>query len=505
MKFRNKSLFCLILFLLIPIPTFAGTLEQLASRFVNDIKDQKIKIAVMDFSSSGVENIQDSLVVRERFTTFLAQNNNTTLIERAFLEKVFQEQKIQLSGAVSTDTVKRIGELIGADAIVSGSINTLITDEVEVNARVIQVETGKILTAGQATIKKDWKYIKPLNQVDTGRVAADSAQDYYKRASQYYSEGKSGMAIEYYSKAITLKPDYWEAYYDRGTVYLSSGKDDEAIVDFSKVLDLKLDYAAAWLSRGMAYDYKADFGKAIGDYSKAIELNPNDADAYTKRGHDYHLKEELRKAMDDFNKAIELKPNNSDIYIERGDTYCSMGDFKKNLSGSGLDVYAKEDYDGAINDYNKASTLNPRDADIYVRLGDAYNQKEDYANATDNYSKALKLNPNNADAHVRRGKAYGNKGDYDKAIADFDKAIKIEPEFDDSYLSRGLAYGSKGNYDKAIEDCSKAIELNPDNINAYECRRYAYASKHNYPKVLENLHKIEELKKGKNQHGNVGL
>jgi len=497
MKFKNKKSFCLILFLLMPIQIFAGTLEQLASKFGNDMKDPEIKIAVMDFSSSGVENNLDSIMVRERFTTFLAQNKNITLIERALLERVFQEQKVQLSGAVSTDTVKKIGELIGANAIVSGSINTLINDEVEVNARVIQVETGKILTAGQAIIKKDWKYIKPLNQIENGRIAADSAQDYYKRASQYYIDGKSGMAIEFYSKAITLNPDYWEAYYDRGTVYFSSGKDDEAIVDFSKVLDLKLDYAAAWLSRGMAYDYKADFGKAIDDYSKAIELKPDDADAYTKRGHDYHLKEELRNAIDDFNKALKLKPNDSDIYVKRGDTYCSMGDFKKTLSGSGLDVYAKEDYDNAINDYGKAFQLNPEKDNIYVRLGDVYNEKDDYVNAIDNYSKTLKLKPNDADAHVRRGKAYGNKGDYDKAIQDFNKAIQIEPYYIDAYFTRGLAYGSKGDFDKAIDDCGKAIELDPNKANAYECRRHAYASKGNYHKALEDSDKIEDLKKSK--------
>lgn len=163
LKLKNKSAVLAGLFLLMPVSGFSGTLQQLATKFGNDIKNTDTKIAVMDFYTGEAGKSQDSVVVRERITTFLAQNKNITLIERSLLERVFQEQKIQVSGAVGPDTAKKIGELTGANAIVSGTLSELSNDEVELNARIIEVGTGRVISAGQAVFKKDWKYFKPLN------------------------------------------------------------------------------------------------------------------------------------------------------------------------------------------------------------------------------------------------------------------------------------------------------------------------------------------------------
>jgi predicted O-linked N-acetylglucosamine transferase (SPINDLY family) len=61
----------------------------------------------------------------------------------------------------------------------------------------------------------------------------------------FYPSGKLDEAIEAYSKALSLKPDYAAAYYNTGVTLQEQGKLDEAITAYNKALSLKPDYAVA--------------------------------------------------------------------------------------------------------------------------------------------------------------------------------------------------------------------------------------------------------------------
>ena len=56
-------------------------------------------------------------------------------------------------------------------------------------------------------------------------------------------------SIEYYTKAIELKPDFMEAYNNRGNAYEEKGESDKAIENFTKAIELNPDYAEAYSNR----------------------------------------------------------------------------------------------------------------------------------------------------------------------------------------------------------------------------------------------------------------
>ena len=62
---------------------------------------------------------------------------------------------------------------------------------------------------------------------------------------------------------------------------------------------------------------------------------------------------------------------------------------------------------------------------IYNR-GNAYFAKGDADRAIQNYDRALTLNPKYQDALVNRGVAYEKKAAYDRAIADYNEALKLD-------------------------------------------------------------------------------
>jgi TolB-like protein len=164
-----KKLFILLTLLGLQTPVFAAApaaktatpaaaeLSALAQELGKSVKDSPgMKLAVLAFPYTSEKASEGPVVVQERLTTLLAGNKDIILIERGLMKKVMEELKLQASGAVDEDTVKKLGKMLGADAVVTGTLNDLQDGNCEVNARVVETESGKILGAASAAVTKTW-------------------------------------------------------------------------------------------------------------------------------------------------------------------------------------------------------------------------------------------------------------------------------------------------------------------------------------------------------------
>ena len=145
----------------------------------------------------------------------------------------------------------------------------------------------------------------------------------------------------------------------------------------------------------------------------------------------------------------------------------------------GTAYYEKGDYDRAIQDYNEAIRLNPKETLSHVARGDAYKKKGDFDRAIQDFDEAIRLNANYERAYYDRGGAYIDKDDYDRAIQDFDEAIHLNSNDTNAYNDRGVACAKKGDYDRAIRDYNQAIRLNSNYTLAYGNRGDAYFAQSN--------------------------
>ena len=137
---------------------WAQPLDKLAGKLSAGLKDRPaIKLAVLEFPYTGGKASEGPVIVQERLTTALAQNKKITLIERGLLKKVLGELNLQASGSIDEETVKKLGKMLGADAIVTGTLNDIKETQTEINARIVETETAKILAAASLSVKKTWK------------------------------------------------------------------------------------------------------------------------------------------------------------------------------------------------------------------------------------------------------------------------------------------------------------------------------------------------------------
>jgi tetratricopeptide (TPR) repeat protein len=254
---------------------------------------------------------------------------------------------------------------------------------------------------------------------------------YNNRGTAYSRKGNHALAIQDFSEAIRLNPNYANLYHNRGVDYYAERDYDHAIQDYSDAIRLSPDYADAYYDRGnayggrgVAYDKKDDYAHAILDYNEAIR---------------------------DYTEAIRLQPSYAFAYYGRGLTYDRRG----------IDHDDKDDYDRAIQDYNEAILLRPNDAGAYRDRGFAYNHEGDYDQAIQDFNEEIRLNPKETIAYFGRGETYDLKGDYDRAIQEFDETLRLSPKDAFVYAARGDTYLFQSNLAAAIPDFENAISGAP--------------------------------------------
>ncbi len=131
-----------------------GPIEDLAKQLSSGIKTHHIiRIAVLPLSDASHEvNRPLGNYLTEKLTTALYKIGSAKVVERSQLDKVIEELHLTMSGRFDEASVQRIGKLLGVDAVIVGSYTELGTHTVEVNSRVIHVETGEIVGVGTVQI-----------------------------------------------------------------------------------------------------------------------------------------------------------------------------------------------------------------------------------------------------------------------------------------------------------------------------------------------------------------
>ena len=102
---------------------------------------------------------------------------------------------------------------------------------------------------------------------------------YYNRGWAQDELGRREAAIEDYSRAIAIQPDYIPAYVARGYSHMSLGDLPAAIEDYDLVLRVDPDVFIARFNRALAFELSGDLEAAMEDYQKAYELRPDSARA----------------------------------------------------------------------------------------------------------------------------------------------------------------------------------------------------------------------------------
>jgi TolB-like protein/Flp pilus assembly protein TadD len=157
----------------------------------------------------------------------------------------------------------------------------------------------------------------------------------------------------------------------------------------------------------------------------------------------------------------------------------------------------------AVQLFQKAIELDPRYAEAYAGLGEAYSSL--YLDAERNVVwldkaiesslKALMYDPTLSEAYAALGLSYFNKQMYDDAVTSSQKAIELDPNNFLGYWILGRIYHNRDRDKEAVELFQKVMKLNPDFYSVYGDLEIVYArlgEKQKYNEILETALKVYE-------------
>lgn len=132
------------------------------------------RMAVMSLENKTAwrgENLGDGMA--DMLVSAFTNTKQFRMIERAEMDKILQEQNFALSGAVNAQTAAKVGQILGVEYMIIGSVNEFGTQESEVGAfgvnminhtaavgldiRVINTTTAEIVAAATGQCSKSTK------------------------------------------------------------------------------------------------------------------------------------------------------------------------------------------------------------------------------------------------------------------------------------------------------------------------------------------------------------
>lgn len=160
-----------------------------------------------------------------------------------------------------------------------------------------------------------------------------------------------------------------------------------------------------------------------------IEKNPDNSAAYIERGSfKYSKLNDFKGAIEDFNKAISLNPKNSKAFYNRA-----------------YSKYYLDDLDGACSDWIKSESLGNKNAlnSVIKYCGDDFLTKYDSSTLGEVFFKRASYNVDN--------------NDYKQAINDYTKTIELGYQVKSSYINRANLKVKLKDYIGGIQDYEKSV------------------------------------------------
>jgi len=188
---------------------------------------KRIAILYFDNGSDNAELSRLRKGLADMLISDLSKIKMLNVIERARLEEILKEQKLNNSKEFDASTATKVGKLLGVQYILTGAFFDLM-GSMRMDARIIDVETGKIIKSegidGQTNTFFDLekklvvKIASGLNvelNADNKEATETKTSSLSYETSLLYSDaldkmdkGENGKAIELLKKVLQKNPDF---------------------------------------------------------------------------------------------------------------------------------------------------------------------------------------------------------------------------------------------------------------------------------------------------------
>jgi tetratricopeptide (TPR) repeat protein len=151
------------------------------------------------------------------------------------------------------------------------------------------------------------------------KLCPGEKEGYYNRARVALDRGDVEAALEDFSHALELDPDWVRIYFARAIARDRFGDCEGANRDREQGLRREPHDEISWVVRGIARANDGDNEGAVADYDQAILLNPRSFPAYQNKIYLLSVKRhDTAGALTVLDRMVEIFPDNLGIRADRG-------------------------------------------------------------------------------------------------------------------------------------------------------------------------------------------
>lgn len=225
-----------------------------------------------------------------------------------------------------------------------------------------------------------------------------------------------------------------------------------------------------WFYLGYVQLKANEVDKAFASFDKGNQLNDKDALNYAGKAYVRIVQNNPVETKTFVDKALALSKSKNPIVLNTiAEGYLT----NKQFANQALELLLK------------SAGLNKENPETQILLGDAYLQLNKGGESVSAYERAASLEPKDATPHYKMGLVYLRSKNYPVATESFDKAIKIDPNYGPAYRELGELYYQTKEGVKAVEMQEKYIPLTENQSQARKQLPFYYVMAKNYAKANE--------------------
>jgi len=184
----------------------------------------------------------------------------------------------------------------------------------------------------------------------------------------------------------------------------------------------------------------------------------------------YFMLEDYQQALQLFQKAYTLSPDNAALNYKIGETYLLLEENKHALP------FAKA-----------ALALENKNAYYYLLLAQLYTEQKQYDAAAQTYNDLLRQVPNSEEYLFNLADLYLSQSRYEDALKTYERIEKQFGQLEQLSVSRQQIYLRQKNVDKAIEEGEKLLAANPTEMRYFLAQAELYNAAQKPDKAIATL------------------
>ncbi len=292
-----------------------------------------------------------------------------------------------------------------------------------------------------------------------------------RQGAEAMRAGEASAAEADYKKATAAAPAFAPAWLDLGLAQLKEGRLPDAIASIQQALKLDPATHGARLFLGIA-DYQTHHVEdAVANLQEAVRQDADNVQALMWLGIVELDTGHPEKATEPLDRAAELSPHDIGILDYRVQAHMAVarqsytqiyrvdpGSWRLHRLNAQIDAQALQ-HTQAIEEYQQAIKIAPKEADLYEGLGWEYRQTGQSDLAEKAFEQQLTLTPGNPIAIYNLASARVDSGHAEAAIPLLEQVVKLYgmSTVADYYLGR--AYAAAGKDQLAVAELKKATTL----------------------------------------------